>query len=129
MFPYYYKGGEIHCLKYGSMYKDEERLFRLIQEEEQFMIGVHRKLKIWVDFYKTSITDRVIQELINHLSRISLYVERLSIVGLSPMNAWRLKKQIKKSGLDLNIRFYADPEDAKTWLVTEKNSLLRKIVH
>lgn len=24
LFPYYYKGGEIHCLKYGSKYKNEE---------------------------------------------------------------------------------------------------------
>lgn len=38
-------------------------------------------LKIWVDGYKTSITDRVISEFINNLSRMSLYIERLAIVG------------------------------------------------
>lgn len=38
-------------------------------------------LKIWVDGYKTSITDRVISEFINNLCRMSLYIERLAIVG------------------------------------------------
>jgi hypothetical protein len=52
MFPYYYKGGEIHCLKYGSMYKDGERLFKLMKEEEAFIIEANRKLKIWVDFLR-----------------------------------------------------------------------------
>jgi hypothetical protein len=27
LFPYYYKGGEIHCLKYGNKYKDHEKLY------------------------------------------------------------------------------------------------------
>lgn len=72
MFPYYYKGGEIHCLKYGSHYSDK-----------------------------------------------GACIDKLSIVGLTRFNVWRLKRRMKKSGIRLNISFYEDPEDAKTWLVSD----------
>ncbi|OBR65212.1 hypothetical protein A7K91_00620 [Paenibacillus oryzae] len=39
---------------------------------------------------------------------------------LSGMNQWRLKRRIKQAGIIQNISFYADPEDAKTWLISEK---------
>ncbi|WP_052759664.1 hypothetical protein [Paenibacillus sp. DMB20] len=52
IFPYYYKGGEIHCLKYGNKYKDEEKLFELMKQEEDFIIKTNKKLKIWVDMHK-----------------------------------------------------------------------------
>ncbi|MDR9856456.1 hypothetical protein RJP21_22900 [Paenibacillus sp. VCA1] len=119
IFPYYYKGGEIHCLKYGNKYKDEEKLFELMRQEEEFIMNTNKKLKIWVDMYKTSITGNVLQELINNLNNLDGYIERLSFVGLSGMNQWRLKRKIKKAGMNYKISFYSDPEDAKTWLVSE----------
>ncbi|SYX83041.1 hypothetical protein [Paenibacillus alvei] len=45
MFPYYYKGGEIHCLKYGSNYSDTEKLFELMKQEEEFILHTNRRLK------------------------------------------------------------------------------------
>ena len=120
MFPYYYKGGEIHCLKYGSKYHNEDSLFKLMEEEQEFIFNINRKLKIWVDFYKTTITDRVLQEFINHLQRINDRIDKISIVGLTGLNVWRIKRKIRKSGINLIISFYKDPEDAKTWLIHDK---------
>lgn len=45
IFPYYYKGGEIHCLKYGSYYSDTEKLFKLMKQEEEFILHINRRLK------------------------------------------------------------------------------------
>ncbi|GIO95992.1 hypothetical protein J14TS5_10780 [Paenibacillus lautus] len=120
IFPYYYKGGEIHCLKYGNKYTDEETLFELMKQEEDFIIKTNKKLKIWVDMYTTPVTSKVLQELINNLKNLENYIERLSFVGLSAINEWRLKRSIKKAGINLKISYYSDPEKAKTWLVSEK---------
>lgn len=119
LFPYYYKGGEIHCLKYGNKYKNEVALFDLMRREEDFIKQKNKKLKIWVDLYKTSITERVLEELVQHLVRMDDYINKLSIVGLSGLNRWRLKRSMKKAGIKLHISYYSDPEDAKTWLVSE----------
>ena len=32
-FPYYYKGGEIHCLKFGGFLADEEALLTVMHAE------------------------------------------------------------------------------------------------
>lgn len=37
-FPYYDKGGELGCLKYGSFFADEEALLTVMRAEEQFII-------------------------------------------------------------------------------------------
>jgi hypothetical protein len=120
IFPYYYKGGEIHCLKYGSKYSNEDILFKLMKQEEEFIVKTNRKLKIWVDFYETSITDRVLQEFINNIKNLNKYIDKLSVVGLTRFNIWRLKRRIKRSGIKLKITFYINPEEAKTWLISDK---------
>lgn len=120
LFPYYYKGGEIHCLKYGSKYSNQDDLFKIMKLEEEFILRTNRKLKIWVDFYKTSITARVLQEFIENINRLNAHIDKLSIVGLSGFNIWRLKSRIRKSEMKLKISFYKDPEEAKTWLVSER---------
>lgn len=56
IFPYHYKNAEIHCLKYGSFYRNYDDLYNLFKAEEEFIIGNNRKLRIWVDFYKTNKT-------------------------------------------------------------------------
>ncbi|MGG3306738.1 hypothetical protein ABER23_04845 [Paenibacillus lautus] len=66
------------------------------------------------------VTSTVLQELINNLKNLDNYIERLSFVGLSAINEWRLKRSIKKAGVTLKISYYSDPEEAKTWLVSEK---------
>lgn len=120
IFPYYYKGGEIHCLKYGNKYKNEEELFELMKQEEEFIFRTNKKLKIWVDMYMTSVTSKVLEELLNNLKKLNNSIDRLAFVGLSGMNQWRLKRCIKKAGIKHRISYFSDPEDAKTWLVSER---------
>jgi len=90
MFPYYYKGGEIHCLKYGSHYSDTEKLFELMKQEEEFILHTNRRLKIWVDFYKTTITEQVLQQFIAHITNLHARIDKLSIVGLTRFNMWKI---------------------------------------
>ncbi|WP_068780804.1 MULTISPECIES: hypothetical protein [unclassified Paenibacillus] len=118
-FPYYYKGGEIHCLKYGNKYKDEQALLQLMRKEEEFIVRINRRLKIWVDFDKTSFTPDVCSAFIQNIIYLSSHIDKLSIVGLSGFHRWRLQRGIRKAKLKMSISFYMDPEEAKTWLISE----------
>lgn len=120
IFPYYYKGGEIHCLKYGSKYKNEEMLFELMRKEEEYIFKTNKKLKIWIDMYKTSVTSAVLNELINNLTNLDPYIEKLAFVGFSRINQWRFKRCVNKAGIKKPVSYFSDPEDAKTWLVYER---------
>jgi len=119
-FPYYYKGGEVHCLKYGNKYKDEQALLQLMRSEEEFIVRINRRLKIWVDFDKTSFTPDVCNAFIQNIINLSHHIDKLSIVGLSGFHRWRLQRGIRKAKLKMNISFYIDPEEAKTWLISER---------
>ncbi|WP_433923238.1 hypothetical protein [Paenibacillus taichungensis] len=120
LFPYYYKGGEIHCLKYGSKYKKYEELFELMRLEEEFIFKANKKLKIWIDLYETSITEMVLQELVNNLNNLNGYVKKISFVGLSSISKWKLKRKIKNLKLEYPVSYFSDPEEAKTWLISER---------
>lgn len=119
-YPYYYKGGEIHCLKYGSKYKDQDKLFNIMRQEEEFIKQTNKKLRIWIDLYKTSTTSIVLQELAQNLININEQIVKISFVGLSGFSKWRLKRLLKRLDINYPISFYSDPEDAKTWLVNER---------
>jgi hypothetical protein len=120
MYPYYYKGGEVHCLKYGSFLKDHDRLFALMKEEERFVQSTNKQLRIWIDMYETKITKEVLFELVQSLHRMNNHILKLTIVGLSLYSRWRLNKLIHRNKFtELNVKYFVDPEDAKTWLVSE----------
>ncbi|GIP44613.1 hypothetical protein J45TS6_30720 [Paenibacillus sp. J45TS6] len=119
LFPYYYKGGEIHCLKYGSKYKKYEELFELMRLEEEFIFKANKKLRIWIDLYETSTTDIVLQELVNNLNNLNGYVTKISFVGLSSIGKWKLKRKIKNLKLAYPVSYFSDPEEAKTWLISD----------
>ncbi|WP_339850438.1 hypothetical protein MKY42_08660 [Paenibacillus sp. FSL W7-1088] len=120
IFPYYYKGGEIHCLKYGSKHKDQDKLFDVMRQEEAFILGINKKLKVWVDMYETKITKEVLEQLICNINNLKDHVDKLSFVGLSGMDRWKLKRRLKSLELGQSVSFYADPEEAKTWLITDR---------
>ncbi|MEK4052162.1 hypothetical protein MHB84_00805 [Paenibacillus sp. FSL F4-0087] len=120
LFPYYYKGGEIHCLKYGSKYKKHDELFELMRLEEEFIFKANKKLKIWIDLYETSTTEIVLQELVNNLNNLNGYVKKISFVGLSSISKWKLKRKIKNLKLEYPVTYFSDPEEAKTWLISER---------
>lgn len=120
-FPYYYKGGEIHCLKYGSYYSNEDSLFNVMKAEEAFVAQTNKRLRVWVDFYKTKLTKQVLTEFLWSTMRLKPYLYRLAIVGFSYLDKRRMLRIIHKLKMNVGIfiRFFNDPEDAKTWLVSE----------
>jgi len=119
MFPYYYKGGEIHCLKYGSFFADEEALMAVMKAEEDFIARRNRSLSIWVDFYETQLTDAVMLKFMESMKRLSTRIVKLAIVGCSSRDRRRMKRMGKQTGneISVSVRYFRDPEDAKTWLV------------
>lgn len=118
IFPYYYKGGEIHCLKYGSFHANSESLFSLMKAEETFILGQPRRLAIWVDFYETELTREVMLEFAGNLARLQSHIRKLAIVG-GYGSIHRLRRYLRKQApqLTIPIQYYGDPEEAKTWLV------------
>ncbi|MBV6712534.1 hypothetical protein [Paenibacillus chitinolyticus] len=121
LFPYYYKGGEIHCLKYGSFFQDEAGLFKLMLEEEHFSGQRSQELRIWVDFYETRLSDDVIAAFVDHIGRLNAHIYKLTLVGCSFGSKLKLKKRLNRLDPPLKrpVSFFSDPEVAKTWLVRE----------
>ena len=121
LFPYYYKNGELVGLYYGSYFSDEEALLALMKAEEDFLANAHRQLPLWIDFYQTNLTDRVLIEFSKSIIRLQGNITKLAIVGCSFIDRWRFGRLRKKFGFDfpMPVRFYNDPEEAKSWLVSE----------
>ncbi|HEX9387828.1 MAG TPA: hypothetical protein VF918_16005 [Anaerolineales bacterium] len=121
LFPYYYKNGELFCLHFGSYFSDEDGLIALMKAEENFFSGQHRSMGIWIDFYETKITDRVLRELIELLKQIHPKTTKLGIVGCPFPAQWKINRLIKKTELlsSLPVKYFEDPEVAKTWLISE----------
>ena len=122
LFPYYYKNGELFGLHLGSYFSDEEGVISMMKAEEDFLLNKHRPMGMWIDFYETKLTDRVIHELIVMLMHLGNQTTKLSLVGCSPIARWKINRQIRKiKELSfLPVRYFADPEVAKTWLVSEQ---------
>lgn len=120
IYPYYYKGGALHCLKYGSFREDSEALFELMRAEEGFIKMQHKRLPIWVDFYETQLTKNVRSEFIYNIERLKLNIHKLAIVGSYPTRK-KIKIAFGKSEqtFPFMIRYFSDPEVAKTWLVSD----------
>ncbi len=121
IFPYFYKNGELHCLKYGSFYENNEALFRLMKEEEIFLLNQPKRLPVWVDLYKTKLSPQVLEALLNNLDTLQNRILRLALVGMSfgDKRKWEGLLRDRESGFSFTIRHYRDPEEAKTWLVGE----------
>jgi hypothetical protein len=122
-FPYYYKGGEIHCFKFGSFHADEASLLNIMHAEEEFISKPGRQLRIWVDVYESELTDRVLVEMLGSLSRACQHISKLALVGCPFVVRWRIRWLSWKSGggFPFPVRYFEDPEVAKTWLVSESS--------
>jgi len=119
-FPYYYNGGEIHCLKYGSFFGNHDKLMALMKAEEDFIQSTNRRLRIWIDLYETKITNMILLELVQSLLRIKDQIIKLAIVGLSYLGRWKLNRILKKQKFaSQRVAYFEDPEKAKAWLVSE----------
>ena len=120
-FPYYYKNGELFGAHYESFDSREDELVELFKAEERFVIQQNYPLPYWVNFYGTRLTDRVLSEFIQSMNRLHCYIPKLAIVGCSLLDKWRFARVAKKNNVKIQIpvRYFRDPEDAKAWLVSE----------
>lgn len=121
LFPYYYKNGELFGMHLGNYFSNEEGVMAMMQAEEMFFTLRHRPIGIWIDFYDTDLTDRVITAFVEMIEHMSPYVTKLAIVGSSFIARWKINKLLKKAKClsTLPVRYYEDPEVAKTWLISE----------
>jgi hypothetical protein len=92
-----------------------------MRAEEEFLIKQNHPLPFWVNFYGTQLTDRVLTEFVESTNRLRRYIPKLAIVGCSLFDRWRLGRIEKRLNLKLPapVRYFSDPEAAKTWLVGE----------
>jgi len=119
--PYYFMGGELHPLHYGNYYSNKQKLFEIIKKEENFILnsaGLNNR-RIWIDLYKTIMDKEVIKMLVNHIGNIKQKINKICLVGCSPIVVQKIKFRIKQENLNLlsPLKYFADPEEAKQWLI------------
>jgi hypothetical protein len=119
IFPYYYKNGELFGAHYESFAAREQELLERMRAEEEFFIKQNYPLPYWVNFYGTTLTSKVVNEFIQSMNRLQEYIPRLAIVGCSVIGKWQLKQAGKRIGMKIPVQYFSDPENAKTWLVSE----------
>ncbi len=119
-FPYYYKGGELHALKYGGLGTDLPRLAALMDAEEHFLRSrPAQRLRVWVDFYETDLTAEAAGLFAEHIKRLEGQLVRLAPVGCGRAGQRRIRSALRSAGgFAVPVRFFNDPEEAKTWLVS-----------
>jgi hypothetical protein len=120
-FPYFYKGGEVFRFEFGNFNSNEDRAIRMIRAEESFFDEQHQTIGVWVDFYQTKLTKRVMNEFIEMLVHIRNRIPKLGLVGCSFITRWKITRQIRKTGClsTLPVKYFENPDDAKGWLVSE----------
>jgi hypothetical protein len=120
-------GGELHPLKYGSYFNDKESLLSIIKAEENFILNSSgsKNRRIWIDLYETNLDDDIIDNLVIHLQTISHKIFKLCLVGCSVKYEKRINNCMKTNGFDLveQVRYFKDAEEAKKWLIGEKQTL------
>jgi hypothetical protein len=119
IFPYYYRTGELFGAHYEGFAGREDGLLERMRAEEEFFVEQHHPLPYWVNFYGTKLTNKSRSEFMQSMNRLQRYIPRLAIVGCSAIDRWRLERARKAMGVKIPVRYFRDPEDAKTWLVSE----------
>lgn len=120
-FPYFYKGGELFGMHLGSYFSDEDAVIRMMKGEGAFFVEQNHTIGVWIDLCHTKLTAKVTAHLIEMLKLMRRRMTRLGIVGCSFRDKWRIVRLIKNTEelSSLPVRCFDDPEDAKTWLVSE----------
>ncbi len=121
IFPYPYKNGELFGLHLGSFGDQEEALIARMKSEAVFFNEQKKSMGLWMDFYQTRISGRVIDQLIEFMQCTRPHLLKLGLVGCSFTDRRRINRRIKEAGdlSGLPVWYFNDPEEAKTWLVSE----------
>jgi hypothetical protein len=118
IFPYYFKNGELFGLHLGSFGADEEGAIDRMKAEEKFLLEQNTRLGLWIDLYQTKLSKRLIAEVIDSLHRIERLVPKLALVGCNWIDQHRIDRYTRNR-MTIPLRYFSDPEKAKSWLVTE----------
>ena len=122
--PYYYMGGELHPLKYGSCHKDKAKLLALIAAEEAFILksSGRNNRRIWIDLYQTALDSQAINALVAHIANIGEKICKICLVSCPLLARWKIKRRLRVLDADIakQLRFFSDPEDGKKWLVGKR---------
>jgi hypothetical protein len=108
----------------GSYEKDETGIIAMMQAEQEFFLAQNRKMGVWLDLYETHLSIPVIDALLQMVDHLQSRISKLSLVGVSRLDRWKIQRRLKAAGMSWNfpLRYYRDPEEAKTWLVNERES-------
>jgi len=118
--PYYYKGGYLHGIHYGSYFDDMDSLRDMMAREEAFILRSHERHRILIDLYETDLTKAMLSEFAAHIGRINSRIMKLAVAGDKQCrNA--VKKALIKSEVIITAQLYvcADMEEGKAWLVSD----------
>ena len=120
-FPYSYKGGELFGFHLGGFGANEDGVIARMKAEEIFFTQQQRSIGLWIDFCQTRLSSRVVGEFVGTMEHIHNRVLKLGLVGCSTLDRWKISRTMKKSAClsSLPTKYFSDPEDAKTWLVSE----------
>ena len=118
-FPYYFRGGELYGIHSGSYFSDEPGFLGMLKAEEEFLKSQHRSIGVWFDLYETRLTGRAIEEIVETIDHLKDQITKLALVGCSYFARWKIGRRMKESASlsTLPVRFFDDPEEAKSWLV------------
>ena len=120
-FPYYYKHGELFGMHLESYGGDEVGVVAMLKAETAFLLKQNCRMGAWINFYGTTLSDLVIDGLVEMITRIRPSVTKLALVGCGWLSRWKIRRRLAKTvGISgPPVRFFSDPEEAKTWLVSE----------
>ncbi len=119
-FPYYYKNGELHAFKLGGHGKDQAAFLDCLDEEVRFLKESRRRINTWIDLYETELPHSIAEVLVDKVSAVAGQISLLALVGKINLHKRRRLRRLfslKAEFCNTIVRFFADPEDAKTWLV------------
>jgi len=117
-FPYYYKNGALHGIHFADYKDDIVALLRILEKEQAFIVNQNITSTTWLDCYYIKYSKEVFLGICSFLEKLSNKLTRCAFVGLGIKYKIRIYYFIKKTKInDLQIRYYNDPEIAKTWLV------------
>ena len=116
---YYFNGGILNPIHYGSYFHNMDAFCRIMEAEEAHIMATRKTRRINVDMYETYLTPVVRQMLCEHFARISSRITKLGIYGADAATQNALKKHLVKCGYlgAGQLWFHRDPEVLKAWTV------------
>jgi hypothetical protein len=101
----------------GSFKNDEAGVIERIKAEEVFFFRQRKKMGLWIDFFHTELSGRVMEEFGRFVLHAGEYISRLAMARVPFVSRLKFSKCLK--GNSIPIRYYSDPEEAKSWLVAD----------